>query len=105
MYASFHRPTCLPRAFGALIAIVIMLPPAGGFLRAQPQAAPKTLPEAPQTRPDPDYDLGMKKLQEKAYEDAYDAFRRSHRADPTSSPTVLRMVETLIAQDRAEEAM
>ena len=98
MYANFHRPARFPRAFAALIAVAIMLPPAGGFLKAQPQATP-------QTRPDPDYDLGMQKLQEKAYDDAYDAFRRSHRADPKSTRAILRMAETLIAQDRAEEAI
>ena len=45
----------------------------------------------------------MQKLKEKAYDDAYDAFRRSHRAHPTSARTVEAMVNTLIAQDRAEE--
>jgi tetratricopeptide (TPR) repeat protein len=101
MYAIFHRPAQWARAF-ALLAIA-MLPPAAGFLRAQAQAPAKTLPMA--ARPDPDYDLGMQKLQEKAYDDAYDAFRRSHRADPKSTRAIVRMAETLIAQDRAEEAI
>src|SRR5205814_6251059 len=69
-----------------------------------PQSAPKTLPEGP-PRPDPDYDVGMQKLQEKAYDDAYEAFRRSHRADPTSTRAIVRMAETLIALDRPEEAI
>jgi len=94
----------LRRAFGVLIAVAIMLPPAGGFLRAQTPTAPKMLPQPPQT-PDPDYDFGMQKLQEKAYDEAYDAFRRSHRANPASTRTTLRISETLIAQDRGEEAI
>ena len=96
MIPSFRRSVCrlLPTSAGVLIAVAIAVP---GFLAAQ--VGPQ------QGRPDPDYELGAQKLKDKAYDDAYDAFRRSYRANPTSTRSVLGMVEVLIAQDRREEAL
>jgi Tfp pilus assembly protein PilF len=82
------------RSFFSSIGVAVLLLSAGESVLAQPQKPA-----------DPDFELGMQKLKQKAYDDAYDAFRRSHRADPRSARSVVAMAETLMAQDRAEEAI
>ncbi len=100
MSASFRRSSSrfVRAAAAALIAVTAMLPLAGGFAKAQAQAAP-------QNAKDGDFERGVERLGQKAYADAYEAFRRFYQAVPSDTRGIMGMAETLMAQNRGDEAV
>jgi tetratricopeptide (TPR) repeat protein len=55
--------------------------------------------------PDIFFQIGMVNLADKKFKDAEDAFRRSYQLNPANSRGLMGMVETYMAQNRAEQAL
>jgi beta-lactamase regulating signal transducer with metallopeptidase domain/Flp pilus assembly protein TadD len=89
-----RRSSRVARALPALfIAAIVMLPVAGGYLRAQSQASTERFQD------------GVKLLGEKKYDEAAQAFREASQLDPTNTRGLMGQVEVLTAQSQYDKAL
>ncbi|MGO9258021.1 MAG: M56 family metallopeptidase [Bryobacteraceae bacterium] len=106
MSANVVRPSQLRRAAtGALVAMATLFPLAGGYLKAQPQRAADDQALSRQAQARNLFDRGKALMEQKDYDEAERAFRRSYELYPEDSQGLMGMVEVEMALGRKDEAV
>lgn len=102
MNVNLKRPSSrVARALPAvLFSMAVLLPAAGGYLKAQDKPAAVQPAES-----DARYQKGVDLLQQKKYADAEQAFREALDLNPKNTRALMGQVEVMVADKRPQEAI